>query len=297
MSQRGITRRRFFEQFSDGMHGTALAMLLSNDFYGGLGPLMAAQPESELPEGHRRVYDLKPRAPHSPPRAKAVIHLFMGGGPSQVDLFDPKPMLDKHDGETFDSGNPDNNFAKRKLLRSPFSFKQYGKSGIWVSELAPHMAKQVDDIAVIRSMYSISFNHEQAIFMTQSGRPISGRPSQGSWVVFGLGSENQNLPAYVVLDDPIRLPANGVWNWQSGFLPPLYQGTQIRSTGSPLLNLQPDSGKSAEVQDAERDLIFRLDRIHKSNNAGQLQLDARIASYELAARLQIEASNALGIYQ
>ena len=297
MAQSGITRRRFFERFSDGMHGTALAMLLSNDFYGGLGPLMASKSESELPEGHRRVYDLKPRTPHFPPRAKAVIHLFMGGGPSQVDLLDPKPALDKHDGQTFDSGGLDNNFAKRKLLRSPFSFKQYGKSGIWVSELAPHLAKQVDDIAVIRSMYSVSFNHEQAIFMVQSGRPISGRASMGSWVAFGLGSENQNLPAYVVLDDPIRLPANGVWNWQSGFLPPLYQGTQIRSTGSPLLNLQPDSGKSAEVQDAERDLISRLDRIHKRNHAGQLQLDARIASYELAARLQIEASNALDINQ
>ena len=159
----------------------------------------------------------------------------------------------------------------------------------------PHLAEHVDDIALIRSMHTVHFNHEQALFMIHSGRPIPGRPSMGSWVVFGLGSENQNLPAYVVLDDPLGLPINANWNWQNGFLPPLYQGTRLRSVGSPILDLQPDFDKTAEGMKAERDLISRLDQIHKRSHPNELQLDARIASYDLAARLQLEASDALDI--
>jgi hypothetical protein len=220
----------------------------------------------------------------------------MNGGPSQVDLFDPKPRLDKHSGESYETaGGATNVDHSGKLLASPFTFKQYGKSGTWVSELAPHVAEHVDDITLIRSMYTVHFNHEQALFMIHSGRPVPGRPSMGSWVVFGLGTENQNLPSYVVLDDPLGLPINATWNWQNGFLPPLYQGTRLRSVGSPILDLQPDYKKPAEVLRAERDLIARLDRIHKRGHANQLQLDARIASYELAARLQLEASDALDI--
>jgi hypothetical protein len=220
----------------------------------------------------------------------------MNGGPSQVDLFDPKPRLDKHSGESYETaGGATNVDHSGKLMGSPFTFKQYGKAGTWVSELAPHVAEHVDDIALIRSMYTVHFNHEQALFMIHSGRPVPGRPSMGSWVVFGLGTENQNLPSYVVLDDPLGLPINATWNWQNGFLPPLYQGTRLRSVGSPILDLQPDYEKPAEVLTAERDLIARLDRIHKRSHANQLQLDARIASYELAARLQLEASDALDI--
>ena len=289
-----LTRRGFFDRVSDGIYGTALATLLSGDVYGSLRPLMAA--EMDLPDGHRRTYDLKPRAPHFAPKAKAVIHLFMNGGPSQVDLFDPKPRLDKHSGESYETaGGATNVDHSGKLLGSPFTFKQYGKAGTWVSELAPHVAEHVDDIALIRSMYTVHFNHEQALFMIHSGRPVPGRPSMGSWVVFGLGTENQNLPAYVVLDDPLGLPINATWNWQNGFLPPLYQGTRLRSVGSPILDLQPDYEKPAEVMTAERDLIARLDHIHKRSHGNQLQLDARIASYELAARLQLEASDALDI--
>jgi hypothetical protein len=289
-----LTRRGFFDRVSDGIYGTALATLLSGDVYGSLHPLMAA--ETDLPDGHRRTYDLKPRTPHFAPKAKAVIHLFMNGGPSQVDLFDPKPRLEKHSGESYETaGGATNVDHSGKLLGSPFTFKQYGQSGTWVSELAPHVAGHVDDIALIRSMYTVHFNHEQALFMIHSGRPVPGRPSMGSWVVFGLGTENQNLPSYVVLDDPLGLPINATWNWQNGFLPPLYQGTRLRSVGSPILDLQPDYEKPAEVLTAERDLIARLDRIHKRSHANQLQLDARIASYELAARLQLEASDALDI--
>jgi hypothetical protein len=292
-----MTRRRFFERISDGIYGTALATLFSQDLYGGLGALVADSSDvSALPPGHRPTYDLVPRKPDFTHRAKAVIHLFMNGGPSQVDLFDPKIELDRHSGQNHSTaGGQTDVDHSGQLMRSPFTFKQYGKSGMWVSELMPHLAEHVDDITMIRSMYTVHFNHEQGLFMIHSGRAISGRPSLGSWVVFGLGSENQNLPAYLVLDDPLGLPINGVWNWQSGFLPPIYQGTRLRSVGSPILDLEPDTAKSRVAISAERDLITRLDQIHKRNHPNQLQLDARMASYQLAARMQLEASDALDI--
>ena len=281
-----ISRRGLFERVSDGLYGAALAGLLSKDFYG-----------AEL-VGARRSYDLKPRPPHFEPKATSVIQLFMHGGPSQMDLFDPKPMLDKHHGESYfdkvaaDLTGPE---GAGGLLRSPFQFARYGQSGTWVSEVMPHLAKQVDDIALIKSMFTTHPNHEPALFMIHSGRLTPGRPAMGAWVAFGLGSESQNLPAYVVLDDPEGLPVNGVQNWQAGFLPPIYQGTRLRSVGSPILNLQPERQRPAEVVQAERDLLSRLDLIHKRNHPGQLQLDARVASYELAARLQVDASDALDI--
>jgi hypothetical protein len=284
-----ISRRAFFDRVSDGLYGTALATLLSRDLYGANG---------DLPEGHRRIYDLKPRPPHFEPKAKSVIHLFMNGGPSQMDLFDPKPALEKHHGESyFDKVAADLTTPEQSggLMKSPFKFAQYGKSGAWVSEAMPHLTEVVDDVAFIRSMQTVHPNHEPALFMIQSGRIIPGRPSMGSWVVYGLGSENQSLPAYVVLDDPLGLPVNGTWNWQAGFLPPVYQGTRIRAAGSPILNLTPETPGSAEVVQAGRDLLSRLDQIHKQNHPNQLQLDARIASYELAARLQMSATDALDI--
>src|SRR6185295_14187307 len=150
--------------------------------------------------------NLKPLAPHFPGKAKAVIQLFMGGGPSHVDLFDPKPLLEKKHGEKYFShkiaaelSNPE---GAGRIMRSPFKFQQYGKSGMWVSDLMPHLAKQVDDIALIRSMFTNHPNHEPALYMIHSGRMLPGRPGMGAWVVYGLGSENQNLPSYVVLDDP-----------------------------------------------------------------------------------------------
>jgi hypothetical protein len=153
----------------------------------------------------------------------------------------------------------------------------------------------VDDIALIRSMYTTNLTHEPAIYLIQSGKIGPGRPTLGSWVVYGLGSENQNLPAYVVLDDPIGLPINGVENWQAGFLPPVFQGTRFRSTGSPVLNLKPDVGRPPEVEQTEHDLIHRLDEMHKRQRPGQPALDARIASYELAARMQLATTDALDL--
>jgi hypothetical protein len=280
-----FTRRDFFRHASTGLCGAALAYLLGND-----SPLSAAEPHA----------DLKPRPPHFPARAKSVIHLFMNGGPSQMDLFDPKPMLEKLHGKPyFDKIAGEVEFQKDAgaIMRSPYKFKQYGQCGAWVSEVMPHLASVVDDIAFIRSMYTTNLTHEPAIYIIQSGKMGPGRPAWGSWVVYGLGSENQNLPAYVVLDDPLGLPINGVENWQAGFLPPVYQGTRFRSTGSPVLNLKPDSERPAAIAKAERDLIAKLDQIHKEERPGQPVLDARIASYELAARMQLAATDALDIAQ
>ena len=286
-----LTRRVFFDRVADGLYGAALTTLLTGDIYGAPAtPQQADEP--------RAMYDLKQRRPHFEPKAKSVIHLFMNGGPSQMDLFDPKPMLEKHHGETYfdkvaaDLTTPE---SAGGLMRSPFKFKQYGKSGTWVSDAMPCFTEVVDEVALIRSMHTMHPNHEPALFAIQSGRIIPGRPSMGSWVVYGLGTENQSLPAYVVLDDPLGLPVNGTQNWQSGFLPPIYQGTRIRSTGSPILNLAPDIPERSEVLQASRDLLSRLDQIHKSKRPNQLQLDARIASYELAAKLQMEATDALNI--
>ena len=290
---RTLTRRGFFDDIGNGLHGVALATLLSRDLYG------APAAKGESYTGRRRSYDLKPRSPHFGPKAKSVIQLFMHGGPSQVDLFDPKPMLDKHDGEPyFDQVAADLTVPEQAggLMRSPFQFGRHGQSGMWVSEVMPHFARQVDNVAMVRSMFTAHPNHEPALFMIHSGRIIPGRPTIGSWVVYGLGSENQSLPAYVVLDDPLGLPVNGVQNWQAGFLPPLFQGTRIRrSTGSPILNLHSEVEEPLAAVEIGRDLLARLDRIHKRDRPGRLQLDARMAGYELAARLQLEATDALDL--
>ena len=295
-----LTRRGFFDHVAGGLHGAALATLLSRDLYGAEPSTASPTTDSTQPAGRRRGYDLKPRPPHFAPKAKSVIQLFMHGGPSQMDLFDPKPMLDQHDGEPYfnevaaDLTGPE---QAGGLMRSPYQFAQYGQSGMWVSEVMPHFAPLVDNVAMIRSMFTVHPNHEPALFMIHSGRIVQGRPTIGSWVTYGLGSENQSLPAYVVLDDPLGLPVNGVQNWQSGFLPPVYQGTRIRAEGSPILNLHPEVEESPLAVEVGRDLLGKLDRIHKRDRPGQLQLDARIASYELAARLQIEASDALDLTQ
>ena len=285
-----VTRRDFFASMSGGLGTAALAGLLSSDLYGTNGLLAA---ESAFP-------DQTPKQPHFEPKAKSVIHLFMNGGPSQMDLFDPKEELTRNHGKSyFDkiAGEVENPGAAGALMRSPFRFAKYGECGMDVSELLPHLATQVDRISLVRSMYTTNLTHEPALFIAHCGRMTPGLPSLGSWVTYGLGSENQNLPAYIVLDDPAGLPVNGVQNWQAGFLPPVYQGTRFRSTGKPVLNLDREYEEAESVVKLERDLIGTLDRIHRRRRTGQPQLDARIASYELAARMQLAASDALDISQ
>ena len=297
-SQRLQTRRGFFDRVADGFRGAALTYLLSNDLWG--TSLLASESATNEGNAARRIYDLTPGKPHFQPQAASVIQLFMNGGPSQMDLFDPKPALNKHAGKNIfheiapDVETPE---AAGGILASPFKFAQHGQSGIWISDAMPQLAKQVDDIAVIRSMFNSHSNHEPALFKIHSGRLLPGLPSIGAWVVYGLGSENQDLPAYVVLDDPLGIPVNGVQSWQSGYLPPVYQGTRFRSTGDPLLNLRPDVQQPSENRRIERDLLARLDRIHQHKRPGQLQLDARIRSYELAARMQMTATDALDMTQ
>ena len=271
-----IGRRSFFETMGGGVFGGALASLLDRDLHA----------------------DLKPRAPHFAPRAKSVIHLVMNGGPSQMDLFDPKPELDRLHGKShFEkiAGEVENPQAAGALMRCPFKFARHGRSGLWVSDAMPHLATQVDRIAFIRSMHTTNLTHEPAIYKIHCGRMLPGLPTLGAWVAYGLGSENQNLPAYVVLEDPKGLPVNGVQNWQAGFLPPVYQGTRFRATGSPVLNLKPEFDEPDAVRERERNLVAALDRLHRSRRPGRPNLDARIASYELAARMQLAASDALDL--
>jgi hypothetical protein len=181
------------------------------------------------------------------------------------------------------------------VLPSPYQFAPCGKSGIEISELLPHLRECVDDIALIRSMYGEHFNHVPALFLIQGGRILGNRPSMGAWVAYGLGSENQNLPAYVVLDDPKGLPVNGISNWQSAWLPPVFQGTRFRTDGPPVLNLNPRPELPGPLVEAERRLVRRMDEAHRLARPNQSELDGRIDGYELAARMQLEASSALDL--
>lgn len=285
LRERAFTRRTFFEYVSAGIHGAALLHLFRQ----------SARGETAL-----SVPSLRPRAPHFPAKAKSVIHLFMNGGPSQMDLFDPKPALDAHHGEPYFSkiaGEVENVKDAGALMRSPFKFAQHGQSGMWVSDALPNLARHVDDLALIRSLFTTNITHEPAVYIIQTGRMVSSHPTLGAWISYGLGTECQNLPAYVVLDDPLGLPVNGVENWQAGFLPPLFQGTRFRSSGSPVLNLRPEKDDPPEILKLQRDLLGKLDLLHERQRPGQPNLDARIASYELAARMQMSATDALDLSQ
>ena len=289
----GFTRRGFFESVANGVYGAALASLLSRDVYG-----TELRESASGGDADNSIPDLKPKRPHFPPRADSVIQLFMNGGPSQMDLFDPKEQLDKNHGKSYFAeiaGEVENPNAAGALMRSWFKFRRRGQCGMWVSDALPHTATCVDDIALIRSMHTTNLTHEPALFKIHSGREMPGMPSLGSWVAYGLGTENQNLPAYIVLDDPKGLPVNHTQSWQAGYLPPVYQGTRFRSTGSPVLNLKRDFDEPTAITMMQRDLLARLDEIHRGARPGQPELGARIASYELAARMQLAASDALDL--
>jgi len=283
MSIEKLARREFLSRFGTGVHGAALASLLTRDLALGEEPA-------------QKIWDLTPKKPPFEPKAKAVIHLFQNGGPSQVDLFDPKPALEKYAGSA-----PSRDIVNQlefaaevgTILPAPFKFARYGRSGMEMSELLPHLGSCADDITLIRSMYGEHFNHEPSLYLMHTGRTLPGRPSLGAWVTYGLGTENQNLPAYVVLDDPKSLPVNGIQNWQAGYLPPIYQGTRFRSEGPPLLNLKPPEPLPSPLEQAQRALLRRLDEAHRVKHSGYADLDARIASYELAARMQLTATDAL----
>ena len=283
-----VTRRGLFQQMGAGLYSAALAQLLSQDVYG------------DESGGRRGLDAVRLHQPQHEPRARAVIHLFMNGGPSQMDLFDPKPELNKRHGEEYFNRIADEvEFPESAgaLFKSPFRFAQHGECGMWVSELMPHFATQVDKVSLIRSMHTTNLTHEPALYKIHSGSEFPERPSLGAWVTYGLGTENQDLPAYVVLDDPLGLPVIGIDSWQCGYLPPTYQGTRFRATGQPVLDLKPDYEVPESVTRIERDLIARLDRIHRRNRPARPELAARIATYELAARMQMRATSALDLSQ
>lgn len=282
------TRRGLFQQVGAALFTAALVDLVSRDLAGA------------EPPRRRRPLDLTPREPDHAPRAKAAIHLFMNGGPSQMDLFDPKEELDKRHGEDYFAkiaGEVEFPEAAGALMKSPFRFARRGECGMWVSDALPHFAQQVDRVALIRSLHTSNLTHEPALYKIQSGSEFIGRPTLGAWIAYGLGTVNQNLPAYVVLDDPLGLPVNGIDNWTSGYLPPQYQGTRFRATGAPVLDLKRGFDEPDAVTRLERELVARLDRLHLRERPDRPQLAARMASYELAARMQIEASDALDLSQ
>ena len=230
-SRKTFSRRDFFSRMGDGLHGAALASLLGSDLFS-----PAVQGESR-----HRTYDLKPQPPHFEPRAKSVIHLFMNGGPSQVDLFDPKPALQKYAGKPPPRDIVNQiEFANEigGFLPSPYPFKHCGDCGMEISEVLPHLAKRADDITLVRSMYGEHFNHEPSLYLMHSGRTLPGRPSLGAWVTYGLGSENQNLPGYVVLDDPKSLPVNEIQSWAVRMAAGTLSGHAVPSRRSALAESQ-----------------------------------------------------------
>ncbi len=278
-------RRHFLTQSGFGLGALGLTWLLKNDG-------LLAKPELEP-----RHFDLLPKQPHFQPRARAMISMFMQGGPSHLDLFDPKPELDKRDGQKFtgDIKHDDVANASMKLLASPWKFQQHGQCGTAVSELLPHFAKITDDVTVIRSMTTGVSNHGQSILAMQNGRILGGRPVIGSWLAYALGSEAQDLPAFVALTDPRSLPVIGVGNWSNGWLPSIYQGTVVRPREPRIPNLDPAPHLRGEAQGNYLGFLDQLNQQHLGSHPGESDLEARIASYTLAAKLQTAAKEVLDI--
>jgi hypothetical protein len=264
------SRRDFLNRAGGGLGMLALADLLQTS------ALSAADQSAHAGN------PLAPRDGHFPAKAKSVIWLFMEGAPSAVDMFDPKPELTKRDGQRIDidvfNGNPG------PLMKSPFSFKQYGESGAWVCEHYQNVAKHVDDLAFIRSFYSESNDHVPALYQINTGFP-----SAGAWVTYGLGSENSSLPGFVVLGNNQGVKGGNL-NWSSGFLPTTYQGTLFRPEGTPVINLNRPSDVSREDQRNQLDLLAKLNTRHLERHPGESELQGRIESFELGYRMQTEAT-------
>ncbi|MFN3652712.1 MAG: DUF1501 domain-containing protein [Armatimonadota bacterium] len=285
---RYYSRRRLLSQSAFGIGSFALAHLLQQD------GLLAAPPKpaENLP------LNLKARPPMFAPQAKAMISLFMHGGPSHVDLLDPKPDLTKHHGQDY-GGDVHFSFvnrASKKLFGTPFKFQKHGQCGTEVSELLPHTAGIVDDLCVIRSMHTGHNGHEVSIRYFHGGiAGVTGRPTLGSWLVYGLGSPSQNLPAYMVLSDPGGHPVDGTINWSSGFMPPLYQGTVLRPQEPRILNLDPPAHLRGGIQEDNLKFLEALNRRHLARHPGEDDLETRISGYEMAARMQVAAKEALDV--
>ena len=276
-----ISRRMLLQSLGSGFGSLALSsMLLSED------------------QSRNGAHTLAPRPAHFPGKAKAVIQLCQNGGPSQMDLFDPKPELSKRNGEphpeqveVFQLGN------KNVLMGTPFEFAKHGQCGMEFSELIPHLSGVVDDLCLIRSMYTENNNHPFALNMLQTGKTFNGRPAMGSWIGYALGTENQDLPCYIVLRDPGGYNTSGKMVWSSGWLPAVYQGTEFSSSGSPVLHLSPTRLSSSEAQARSRRFLQDLNTMHRDQHPGESELEARIENFELAARMQLTATQLLDLSQ
>ena len=286
-----LTRRQALNRAGFGLGSVALAGLLSD-----LGLTASAHAAPPTLAGN----PLAPIESHFPGTAKRVIHLFMNGGPSQVDTFDPKPELKKWEGKKLDTSSLDN-LAKARTkgvgFPSPFEFSRHGESGMWISELFPKMAKHADDLCVLRSMVSDIPNHEPGLLMMNTGSVALPRPSVGSWLLYGLGSENQSLPGFVVLC-PNGLPTAQSGNWRNAFLPGIYQGTHVDSRHSDPEKLIANIRNRHLYQSQQRkqlSFVQKLNRAHADKNPESPQLEARIESLELAFRMQSEALDAFDI--
>ena len=276
--ERDATRRDFLARAGCGFGALALGALMDQDG-------LLAQ-ERAAPDG----------LPHHRPRAKSVIWLFMEGGPSHLDLFDPKPMLDTLAGKPMplSFGRPITAMgtANNTIMPSRRKWKRHGKSGLWVSDWYPHVAQHVDDLAVIRSLHADGLNHVGSVCQMNTGTILAGRPSLGAWTMYGIGSGNRNLPGFVIVTDGGQV--NGAAkNWSSGFLPASYQGTMFRSQGAPIFHLNPPPGVRDRRQRSKLDLLSKLNRRYAEGKEGDTELEARIKSYELAYRMQSAAPEAV----
>jgi hypothetical protein len=287
-SPAAVSRRDLLFRSAGGFGGLALSALLAQD------GALAAPATPKVPAA---LNPLAPRRPHFTTPAKAVIFLFMVGGPSHIETFDPKPELDRLDGQQLPSsfGEIKSQFIKAgtPLMRSQWKFRKYGQSGLEVSDLFPHVATCADDLAVIRSCYSESFVHAPAMYQLMSGRTLAGHPSVGSWVTYGLGSASENLPAYCVLTQPEGLPEGGAPMWDAGYLPAVHQGTVLRGGAAPILHLKPSDEISRRQQRRMLDFVREVNG--QTVDQGGTELSARIAAYELAFRMQQHAPEAVDL--
>lgn len=278
-----LNRRAFLARHAGAIGTLALAHLLDQ--------------EQRRGTSHAAEAEVQPRSlPRPKGRAKSVICLFQHGGPSQMDLFDPKPTLERFHGKPY-PGKLEIHFNNQagNVLASPFKFRPHGQSGMVLSELLPHTAGIADDLTLVRSMTTESVDHEAALRLIHTGKILAGRPTWGSWVIYALGTENHNLPAYVVLSDPGGLPVDGVRNWSSGWLPAIYQGTPFRSGKAPVLNLETPRGVTPEARDYQLRFLDELNRAHLSRHPGNSELEARITNYEIAAQMQMAVPEALNL--
>lgn len=266
----------------------------------GLLALAALLKDNQLLASEVSTNPMLPRASHFSTKARSVIWLFMNGGQSQVDTWDYKPALDKADGKELEGFDKNTGFFTNQvgpLMKSPFKFAQYGKSGTWASDLFPNLVKHVDDLAFIHSCHTETNNHSPALFQINTGFSRMGFPCVGSWVTYGLGSENQSLPGFIVMYDTLGrgVPKGHAQNWGAGFLPGVFQGTALNIQGAPINNLVRDEGMNDGQQRAQLDLMAKLNRHYQQRTSEESEFAARIESFELAYRMQMAAPEALEV--